>query len=174
MLECLGCNSITFRIRYMEEDQIIDDGEGNGVPEVVEEYFPPRVSRPKPTWLPGVEWSIQEVMEEVYTALHSNLRNLAGMGVRTVIDRIMTDKVGASGTFVTRLDRMVDQHLITGDQKTILDTALDVGHATNHRGMRPSARQLTTVMDIIENLLQTLYILPEQAAQLRQRIPPRL
>jgi hypothetical protein len=29
-------------------------------------------------------------------------------------------------------------------------------------------------MDIIENLLQTLYVLPDQAARLRKRIPPRV
>ena len=95
------------------------------------------------------------------------------MGARTVIERIMTDKVGASGRFTVGLERMVSQHFITEDQKTILEAALDLGHAATHRELRPSDPQLTTVMDIIENLLQTLYILPADAARLRRWIPPR-
>jgi hypothetical protein len=56
---------------------------------------------------------------------------------------------------------------------TFLDAALDAGSASIHRGHRPDAQQLNTVMDIVENLLQSLFVLEKATRHLRQATPVR-
>lgn len=173
VLDCMGCNGISFRIRSCNSEDIGEVSPGELDFLITEQYFPPRVSRPEPRWLGELEWFIHTIMKEVYTALYNDLTNLAAMGARTVIDLVMTGTVG-SGGFAERLKKMVDEKIITEPQSKILNAALDLGNAANHRAHYVSAKQLTTAMDIIENLLQTLYVLPTEAAKLQKVIPPRI
>lgn len=174
-VECYGCDCVSFRTRHCQDDDFVSYGdEGECELVVSERRFPPKISRIVPNWIEQLDWSIKSILNEVYSALDNNLTNLAAMGARTVIDRIMADKVGEQGTFVDRLKAMEKASLITRDQGQILDAALDLGHAANHRGHYVSGQQLTTAMNIIEVLLQTLYVLPDEAEKLRQKIPPRV
>jgi hypothetical protein len=42
-----------------------------------------------------------------------------------------------------------------------------------HRGYAPKKTQVDAVMDIIENLLQAIYIFPEMAEEIEKSTPPR-
>jgi hypothetical protein len=66
----------------------------------------------------------------------------------------------------------VKGHLSDSD-RTILEAALGVGHAASHRGHSSSMAEANTVMDILENALQALYVLGQAAQTLKQTTPPR-
>lgn len=91
MLECCGCEGITFRRRC----------DASYEPHVVIDYFPPAVSRRKPEWLRGlthVPIKLMFLMNEVYAALHSNSRSLAMMGARAMLDMAFVDTVEIRAT----------------------------------------------------------------------------
>jgi hypothetical protein len=54
-----------------------------------------------------------------------------------------------------------------------LIAALELGHASIHRGYEPSDDQLGTVIDIVEGLIHQLYLLPRDAEHAKKRIPAR-
>jgi hypothetical protein len=83
-----------------------------------------------------------------------------------------TDKVTDVGRFDQKLDAL-EKEFITKKQREFLEAALDVGHAASHRGHCPTAKQLDQVMDIVESILQQIYVLPNAATELKKSTPPR-
>lgn len=165
ILECCGCSDVVFR---RSGDVLVGHGEVSD-----HEYFPPIEARPLPSWFYQLPREVSELLGQTYTALDAHIPALAAMGARAVLDVVMTDKVGDCGGFGDKLKEMLKRHLINSDEKDLLQAALDTGHAAMHRGHVPSAKELRTVMDILEHVLKAIYILPTAAAELRKTTPAR-
>lgn len=149
VLECCGCESVSLRRKFWFSEW--DYG-----PERVEEveYFPPRVSRRKPAWLDSMSGPIEELLDEMYVALHADSRRLALMGARTVVDMCMVGKVGDVGGFEQKLKALEKGGYLSSRDRKTLEAALDAAHAAAHRGHVPDSDHLNHVIDIVENLLQ--------------------
>ena len=53
-----------------------------------------------------------------------------------------------------------------------MEAAVDAGHAASHRAHTPSNSELETVMDIVENVIQS-DLLEESAKELKKGTPPK-
>jgi hypothetical protein len=95
------------------------------------------------------------------------------MGARALVDMLIVEKVGDVGTFKQKLDTLAAGEFIGATQVEILDAALDAGSAAAHRGHTPSESEVNAVMDIVENLLNAVYVLPDIAKSLKKTTPPR-
>jgi len=165
LLECRGCEEVTLlRTIWCSEDDPMDGPS--------ETYFPPRVSRRRPSWFDELPSEYSGILKEIYTALHADSRRLAMMGLRAVIDLFMARKLEGSNGFAGGLRQLVTQNYITSRSLEIVEAAVDAGHASAHRAHNPSAAQVNAVMDIVENLIQH-DLLAESAASLRRSIPRR-
>lgn len=175
MLKCRGCDAISFK--YVEWFEGNFDEKGNEVPEI--HYYPSAIYRPGPKWLNDLDWFdneqrfIQDLLKEIYSSLHNGGRRLATMGIRALIEHIMIKKVGDQGSFVKNLDALGAQGLISVSQEDILNAVLEAGHATIHRSYSPSTEDLHTCMDIAESIVESIYIHPNKASKLKDKIPPR-
>lgn len=162
MLECRGCESVTLRhTSYFAGDTTVT-------------HYPPPVSRRLPGWTPKLPEKIRGLLEEVYVALQNNSRRLAAMGARALLDSVMIDTVGDLGNFKEKLQAMEERGTISKVNRQTLEAALDAGSAAAHRGHRASSDEVNAVMDIVENLLQAVYHLPNLADRLKKVTPPRL
>lgn len=163
MLECCGCESVEMRwTNEFSED-----------PEPTVTYYPPPVARQTPKWIWGLPTEVKSLMDEIYSALHANSRRLALMGARTVVDMLLMDKVGDLGTFSEKLAQLEGHGFVGRKNREFLGAALDAGNAAAHRGYQPKKEHLDHVMDIVENLLQAVYILEEAADELKKSTPAR-
>jgi hypothetical protein len=167
-LQCRGCESIS--LSHLHEVSL--DEEDGWERRTVHRY-PPPVSRPAPKWAFTLPDKQRELLNEIYASLHADGPRLALMGARALVDMVLTDKVEDVGTFKEKLKRLQDQGFVGKRNREILGAALDAGHAATHRGHRPDEKQLGDVMDIVENLLQTVYVLEVAAAKLKKTTPPR-
>jgi len=95
------------------------------------------------------------------------------MGARTLIDMLMVEKVGDVGTFDAKLKQLEGMGVISSRNREVLSAALDVGNAAIHRGHTPDPDDVNAVIDIVENLLQAVYVLPGMAQRLRTNTPRR-
>lgn len=161
VLECCGCEKVELRREYTEMGQ------------TESEYFPARVSRDRPVWVDNLPDGITQVLDEVYAALHANTRRLAMMGARCLIDMVMLDTVLDIGGFSEKLAAMEEDGLIGSRNREYLEAALDAGNAVIHRGHHPDVSEVGIVMDIVESLLQTVYVLGQAGDELKQMTPPR-
>jgi Domain of unknown function (DUF4145) len=163
LFNCCGCESVTLRRHHTFS-------EWDGHSEI--EFYPPQVSRQLPKWHDELPFEIHELLSEIYTALHSNSRRLALMGVRTVIDMFVLDKIGDIGTFRQKLQALVDGGYLCNQQRDILNVALEAGNAASHRGYNPPSEVLSHAIDVVESLLQS-YALENMSNSVKAKIPSR-
>jgi hypothetical protein len=163
VLECMGCELIVVRFEFQHGLY------GNAEPL----YYPPPISRRAPKWKSQLPVDVQGVLEEVYKALQTDSPRLATMGVRTIVDLVVVDKVGDVGTFRQKLESLEKQGFVGRKNREFLAAALEAGNAAAHRGFALQSRELHHVMDIVENLLEAVYVLEEAAATVKKATPPR-
>lgn len=177
LLKCAGCDRITLRHTSTSSDET--DEEGNVVPTIC--YYPAATSRKLPKWLSGweglsIHWSfefIPQLLREIYTALHGDCRNIAAMGVRALLERVMIDRVGDHASFRENLRVFQEDGFIGRRQKEVLETTLDFGHASTHRSYTPTRDDIRRALDITENVIESVYVSQEQAAALKKSVPRR-
>jgi hypothetical protein len=89
------------------------------------------------------------------------------------MDLLLVEFVGDVGGFDKKLQGLEKTGAIGANQRQYLAAALDAGSAASHRGFSPDPESLNHVLDIVENVLQSLYILGGAAAELRRTTPQR-
>ncbi len=136
-------------------------------------YFPPRVSRHLPNWASALPYDLKAVLEEVYRALDADNHRLPLMGARTLVDMVMVEKVGDVGGFGQKLKGLEKEGFVSSKNRKVLETVLDAGSAAAHRGYAANTADVDIVMDIVENLLQAVYVLHDAAEKLKKSTPPR-
>ena len=167
VLQCSGCQEVAMsRTDWCSED----DPQDPSIPT----FFPPRISRRKPAWVDRlvVPSEYIEILDEVYAALHADSRRLAMMGARALIDAVIRRTVGDQDNFARGLDELSAKCLIGERDRGIIEAAIDAGHASAHRGHKPSSDDVNVVIDIVERMIHA-EILAEQAQALKKTTPPR-
>ena len=137
------------------------------------ERSPSEITRQRPDWFDQLPEPPRDLLVEIYTALAQDLRALPAMGVRAVIDVVCVTLVGDSGSFESKLDLLRERGHISDIERSILTAAIDAGSASAHRGYVPSKEDLTTLLDVVEHLLQAQYILPDAVEKMKSNTPSR-
>ena len=163
VLQCDGCQEVVLRRTYGDSE----------IEYPVVSYFPPPTSRPPPTWLYNLPGKLSMLLREIYRSLDAGNTWLSMMGARTLVDLVLVEKLGDEGSFEAKLKKLEEQHLISAPGRVVLDAALDAGNAAAHRGYAAKPTQVNAVMDIVENLLQAVYVLPDMAEDLKNSTPAR-
>lgn len=174
LLKCLGCGTIHMIMEdWFSEARGYDD-------EVIvnSKHYPAMISRRRPDWFNSFGmWNRRNIfglLREIYVALDNDQQRLAAMGVRALLEHIMLDKVGDRGSFAANVTAFVDEgHLATNDRPDFEKALLELGHATMHRNFLPNKEDLAVAMDMTENLIARLYVHPDAAKTVAERIPPR-
>lgn len=184
MLQCPACDSIYFQIdSVFSEDEIYTQHPATGevqwdLAHRIDHWpYTPTSKRPTPEWvgkLSLVDSDLESLMSSVYVALDHNLDVLAAIGVRTAFDRA-SELLGIdpSRAFSSKLSDLVTAGKIGSEEQDILDALTDAGSAAAHRGWKPSAEELDTMMSIIEAFLYRTFLLGEAAKRLRAQVPAR-
>jgi hypothetical protein len=139
-------------------------------------YHPAATSRSKPDWLGflfGINESvIADTLDEIYSALHNGTRRIAAMGIRSLLEYIMIDRIGGDqGTFAANTREFVKAGYIAKQTEQLFERVLESGHAAMHRSYVPSISELKTLLDVTEGLIAQIYVQPGDAERLK--IPPR-
>lgn len=172
LLMCAGCKTVSMeRITGHSEDWDPETGQSN----CRQEYFPPRTYRPTPRWLDEltIPAYVRSSLAEIYVAVQNDVRGLAGMGIRALLESLMIKTVGDNGTFAANLDAFVSAGHVSRGQKEMFESTLELGHAAMHRGFVPSGAAVVACLDATEHVVQSLYVFPARSAELRKSIPKR-
>src|SRR3954466_9986975 len=92
----------------------------------------------------------------------------------------IVDKIGDEGDSGEKVKKLEEGGFITGPEGKLLKAVIEAGNASAHRGYAPDPNDLKQVMDILEAILEKLYVeegrrkkLDEKAAALKAKVPPR-
>ena len=168
LAECNGCESISLHTEWWCNHQS----------ELVRSQWPPKVSRNKPKWMIDLFLTEniynpfkQEFLNEIYIALKNNNLRLAVLGIRALIEQIMIEHICDQGSFDKNLVEFETQGYISTIQKTAIAPVIEAGHASMHRGFKATELEVEAIMDIVENLIESIYFCKQKASLLN--IPKR-
>lgn len=169
-LQCAGCDAI--KLRHTEI--------GPYEPFESVTYFPAATFRRSPEWfldllmqLPVEDNFTLELLSEIYVATQNNLLRLAAMGVRSLLESIMISKVGDHRAFAANAKEFEQKGYVSKVQKENLLAILDAGSATVHRNYSPSRKDVVTLIDIAEHIIESVYIHEPKVKELSARVPKR-
>ena len=95
------------------------------------------------------------------------------MGIRAVLEAVMRDRVGDHGNFKAMVDEFQKAGYLSLRQAGSLDSILEAGHASIHRGWESTEQDITTLLDITEAVIETTYLHERRAQDLDSRVPRR-
>ena len=169
-IKCGGCDSI--KLMHVAWNSEQDDSEID--------YFPPAVFRKHPDWfdllsleLDDKDMFVEVLLNEIYVALHNNLLNLAAMGVRSLLEKVMISKTGDQGGFDKNITEFERLGYVSKIERKRLEAILDAGHAAIHRDYKPKRADVITLVDIAEHIIETVFIHEKPIAELSKRVPIR-
>lgn len=174
-LQCRGCGTVSFQITEIPcllgpDGELVEYYENE---ESIVTRFPPAVRHHKPQWFRSVPQPIRDVLDEVYVALANDLKRLATMGLRTVIERVAIDRGCDGSGFKGKLNAMKANGLIGERENGFLNAVIDVGNAAVHDDYDPRTETVETMLNIVTHLLDGLYHLEDAEKCVRDQTPPR-
>lgn len=169
VLQCCGCNHISVAHK---SKQFWDEEYGDSLTSF--SYYPPIANRKRPRWFNFFEVrKLATLIDEIYIAVHNRSMRLATLGIRTLLEHIIIEKVGDQGSFKKNVDKFQVDGYISNAQRAALDAALEVGHATTHRGFIPKGERVLILLDIAENIIESVYISKYWESEAKDKLPPR-
>jgi len=168
MLECRGCEGISFRHNWQSSEDLEPDPDNNQYVAVDHEtLYPSRIAGAAPmadTYL--LPTQLMRVYEESHTALSANLPILAGIGIRAIVETLCNERKAKGRNLAIRIDDLAKQGVITAAGAKILHSLRLMGNQAAHEVKPHKPEHLLTALRVVEHALQGVYILPRQAARL--------
>jgi hypothetical protein len=191
ILQCRGCEYVFVQTVATDSEDFgyAYDQHGSTVVEAIERitYWPALSKRKKPEWLTDHnliimnDYRLNAAMIELYGALDNDLHMLAAIGIRTAYD-IASELLGVDPQlrFEQKLDALIADRWIRNSDKSRLETVVDAGSASAHRGWQPNPADLKTMMDVLEHFIEESLIAPTrkkkldaEADKVKHKVPTR-
>lgn len=163
LLRCLGCENLDVKIGELHL------GPKDEMAKLTKEFlqekvgvfrsFPSKAERIIPIWIFSLEKNYIELLAEIYSATNAGSVRLALMGMRTILDQYINETIGDVGTFAQKIATLASEGHISTAQEKLISVAIDAGNATAHRGFKPNKKIINAVLDIVEHLLKTRFLM---------------
>ena len=155
LAQCNGCEAITLHTKW----------HNSGQPEPIEEQWPPKISRSQPKWMMEFFWIgvgensfKQDFIREIYSALKAGNCRLCVLGVRALLEQVMLENIVDQGSFPANLNLFESSGFISRIQREALQPVIEAGHASMHRGFKASESEINGILDVLENVMESIYV----------------
>lgn len=163
IVKCCGCERISFRDEFINLDEMYPDEENNWHPNITIETYPPKLKvKRKLKDIYVLPTKLKIVYEESINAFNSDCFLLAGVAFRAIIEAICMDKNIIGKDLAKKIDNLVKQKLITEKEAQRLHSIRFLGNDSVHEMNVPDKEKLFLVLNIVEHLLNNLYIIDYQ------------
>ncbi|MEO6002294.1 MAG: DUF4145 domain-containing protein [Opitutus sp.] len=175
VIQCRGCESVSMKRAAWNSESTDEQGR----PEIDITYFPPRIFRDFPSWTQSNLFTqtcpdeVEKLMKELYVALQNDCHAASTMLMRAIFEHTMIDKAGDQGTFAKNLKKFEELGFIGKMQAAVVGSMLEAGHASIHRAFIPKRTDIVTLVDILEGVLELIYVHVPKADELKKRIPAK-
>lgn len=177
IIKCGGCETISFRKLHNNiawQSQSEDDT-------TMQELYPKRNehSRSVKSYRKLPE-SILIIYQQSLEAFNSNLRILCGAGIRAIIEGICLDKnikngkvegpkgIRTSNKLDGKISGLFENGFLTKPNSEILHEIRFLGNDAIHELKEPTIEELSLAIDIIELVIDSIYIIEEKAKALKR------
>jgi Domain of unknown function (DUF4145) len=173
MVKCLGCGFVS--LRKVEWNSEAEDEYGRPLAKI--EQFPSLAHKSVPQWLQTAKEEqnrfVFRAFIEVFQSFASGFLWIACVGARSVLEAVMTDKIGDNGSFAANLNKFRDGGHISRQDYDRLKILMEAGHAGTHRSFEPSKEEVEVLLGLLENVVKGVYFDENKLRKIGERIPPR-
>jgi hypothetical protein len=164
IIQCQGCETVSFRKTHENSDDMVMTGPNDWEPAKQVNLYPNHEECRLPLadihLLPN---NLERIYIETLNALNSELKVLAGIGIRAIIETVCKDKSATGTDLFLKVNNLVSQGVLTQDGAEILHKLRSLGNAAAHEVKPHSYVELGLAFDVVDHLLQGVYILPHHA-----------
>lgn len=170
IIRCSGCDNISFRIGSTDSESYdYDETTGGAVSySEIEQIYPSRLmGRTALKELYLIPDKVRFIYKETHVALCTKLKILAGVGIRALIEAVCSEESVKGETLEEKINDLVAKEVLTKRNAAVLHRTRLLGNKAAHETKSASDEELDIAFDIVENLLETVYIIPKKAERLR-------
>jgi hypothetical protein len=174
IIECQGCNTISYRTTSAHSEDWDHDHFGNMRYNEKEVLYPSRTSGRTAiidAYMLPIE--LLRIYEEVISAMNNNLPVLAGIGIRALVETICKDKQAPKGDLEAKINALVDMKVLTPEGATILHQLRTLGNKSAHEVLPHTPEQLGVALSACEHLMEGVYVLPAHAKNMLPKAAER-
>jgi len=174
IVQCQGCHEISFRKNSVntESYDIIEHADGS-IGQVLEDHveiYPSRIAgrtKVKKHWI--LPFQVRTVYEETHSALSNKLTILGAIGIRALIESVCREKDAKGSNLKEQINDLVIKGVLTQAGADILHTLRVLGNESAHEMKAQDEESIDLAMDVVENLLQSVFILAEMSKRKKQK-----
>lgn len=170
IVQCQGCLTLSFcEASQFSEDMDFDEDGQEFIP-TTRKLFPSRVAgRPLMNEAHLLSPEVYRVYQETHAALCAELSVMAGLGVRTIVEAVCRDKKMKSRDLQAGIDALQAAGFITPAGAEILHNLRQMGNAAAHEMKAHTQEEIGAAVDVLEYLLQGVYVIPKLAERLPKK-----
>lgn len=159
IIECLGCENISFLKIYSDSEMQAYDNNGNPEYSNVITIYPSYLEEAKELnnlyYLPQ---KIRSIYKETITALNNELFILAAGGLRAIIEAICNQLKIRKEDLSVRIDLLHKKGHLTVNESRRLHSIRFLGNDALHEIETPKKESILVLLDIVNHLLENLFI----------------
>jgi hypothetical protein len=169
IIRCSGCDSISFRFTSSNSEDFHQDDEGNYIHDETEEIYPSRLmGRTALEDTYSLPPKVRSIYRETHAALCAKLPILAAVGIRALIESVCSEESAKGRNLEKKIDDLIQKEVLTKRNAIVLHKTRILGNMSAHEIESASDSELDVAFDIVENLLETVYIIPKKAEWLNR------
>lgn len=164
IIQCLGCETVSFRTVSTCSEDVEHDHDGSFYPETIK-YYPGRTEGIKSIESHLLPYSVQQIYQETILSIENEQYILAGIGVRAIVETICKDLETEGRDLYHKINTLKERSIVTTEGADTLHKLRVLGNSAAHEVKAHNSRQLELAMQIIEHMLDGTYIIPERVQQ---------
>lgn len=179
VIECDGCGTISFRNRnyraeYLVYDEIIQK-EVFVAGRFFDTYYPEKANNVLfAKQFPGIPSSIFNVYNEIINAYNHNSHILCAAGLRTITEATCNHFKMDGDCLGARIYNLGKHRLINKELAESLRAQKFLGNDALHNLISPSKEELKLAVELLEDVLNSLFTVPFKHNELKGRISKRM
>lgn len=167
VLKCRGCDTIGFRYRFDDYDDVTELTSGKTKHAVSFKRYPQAIVGHHPL---DYQFAIPPLIREVYrqslAAYATDASILAGIGLRATIEAVCTHLDVTGNSLEKRIDALAKSGHISTTDKRRLHAIRFLGNDAAHEVREPKTQELKVALEIVEHLIKSVFILERKAKNL--------
>jgi len=169
IIKCEGCDKISFRSVSSNSEDYLPCCDENGQDFMAyieyEELYPYRNLRnDRSSYFTNLPPALYKIYQETMKALNSNLPVLTGIGIRAIIEAVVKAASAQGNNLEQKIDGLVALSILTPKGAKALHKLRMLGNNAAHEVKAHKQEELILAMDIIENMLDAVYVLPQKVS----------
>lgn len=163
VLSCRVCNSLCFQLEigYDDEDE-------NGYTSISLKTYPDPSQTSEGVASYQLPVQVRKLYRETIHALNADAPTLAAIGFRALVEAICLEQGFRQGSLRERIDLLASKGIIPTNNAEYLHQHRLLGNEAAHEMSTPSKAEIKYALELLEHLLNTLYVVPRKLADLQR------